>query len=84
MTGHSAFLIMCRVLGVTVGLGIASFLYTLWAVGLSATGFLFAMGLTLLICGLTVFGGVVMIWSNHLWKSRKVYTTISPTASRMP
>jgi hypothetical protein len=51
---------MCKTLVSAAGLGLASFLYSLWIFGTSAVGFLFALGMTLFVFSMSVFGGVVL------------------------
>jgi hypothetical protein len=59
MAQQSAFRTMCKVLATAAGLGLASFLYSLWIIGISSVGFFYALGTTLFVFSVTVFGGVV-------------------------
>lgn len=60
MTNRNAFAILSTALASAAGLGVAGFLYYLWACGVSRTGLLVAVGMTLFTSAITVAGAVTV------------------------
>jgi hypothetical protein len=56
--------IICKALVVAAGLGVAGFLFYLWVLGVSATGLLVALGMTLFVSAMTVAGAALMFGSK--------------------
>ncbi len=60
MTSPNAFTVMCKALMLAAILSLAGLMYSLFLIGVSATGFLFGLSMALLIFAMVVFGAVVM------------------------
>jgi hypothetical protein len=54
-----------QALAAAAGLGVAGFLYYLWACGVSVAGLLVALGMTLFVSALTVAGAVMILGSKE-------------------
>jgi hypothetical protein len=65
MTNQNAHGLMCKALATAASLGVASFLYYLWACGISVAGLLVALGMTLFVSAITVAGAVMVFRSKE-------------------
>jgi hypothetical protein len=65
MTNQNAHAIACKALGTAAILGVAGFLYYLWASGVPVAGLLIALGMALFVSAITVAGTVMMFRSKE-------------------
>jgi hypothetical protein len=65
MTNQNAHGITCKALATAAGIGVASFLYYLWACGVPVAGLLVALGMTLFVSAMTVAGAVMVLRSKE-------------------
>ncbi len=57
--------VVLRALVIAAGLGVAGFLYYLWACGVPVAGLLVALGMALFVSAITVAGTVMMCRSKE-------------------
>ena len=65
MNTQNAHAIICKSLAAAAGLGVAGFLYYLWACGVSVAGLLVALGMTVFVSAMTVAGAVMVFRSKE-------------------
>jgi hypothetical protein len=65
MNNQNAHAIICKSLAAAACLGVAGFLYYLWACGVPVAGLLVALGMTLFVSAMTVAGTVTMFRSKE-------------------
>jgi hypothetical protein len=65
MTNQNADAVMCKALGIAACLGVAGFLYYLWACGVPVAGLLVALGMTLFVSAITVAGATMVFRSKE-------------------
>jgi hypothetical protein len=65
MTNQNAYAIVCKALATAAALGVAGFLYYLWACGVSVAGLAVALGMTLFVSAITVAGAVMLLRSKE-------------------
>lgn len=64
MNSQNTYGLMCKALAAAAGLGVAGFLYYLWVLGMSATGLLVALGMTLFVSAMTVAAAALLFGSK--------------------
>jgi hypothetical protein len=65
MTNSYAFKLMCKALASAAFLGVAGFLYYLWACGLPVRVLLIALGMAFFVSAMTVAGAVIVLRSKE-------------------